>query len=199
MKGRPGPLAGSTARGGFSFVIMSLTAPKEFNHFAARWLQGDNLQTRAQAALTTLKTIGRRRQSLDKSGNNRRVINKPLTSNGMLVGTLAKYVKGNNQAVIEDVEDDDDAEELEVTQLAPPASQPGKRNEFLGSVLYSGIYNNHVVLVQSAALKGKQLADHLNWLMEKVTPRGFACEARRSHAETEARASEKEGEQDHLS
>lgn len=145
------------------------TASKSFNYMVAHWLRHDNLQKRLSAALRQLDdNLGLRREKLDKDGLNQRFIIGSRTSNGLRVGMLIRYTRGNNQAIVADVDDDTNVKDIQLEQLAPPPSEPGKRREFLEGILYFGIRDNHVILVQSNALQAKHLSDHLNWLLGKA-------------------------------
>jgi hypothetical protein len=44
-----------------------------------------------------------------------------------------------------------------------------KRREFIDSMLYFGVLDNHVVLVQSASLRARELEAHLAWLLGTCT------------------------------
>ena len=148
------------------------TKSKSFNYLVAQWFRRSNLQRRLDATLKDLKGIGERRQRLDKDGLNQRFVVKPRTTNGMLCGMMICYTKGNGQPTLADVDDDTGVEDLDIEQLAPEEVEPGKRREFLEGVLYFGIRNNHVILVQSSILKAKQFTEHLNWLFSQKSKEG---------------------------
>jgi hypothetical protein len=83
----------------------------------------------------------------------------------MLFGVFAGYERGTHQLT---VSDDDDAEMLNVEQVAPPKTQANKRREFLEGVCYFGVFRNHVILAPSRALSAKPTEQHLNWLLAKA-------------------------------
>lgn len=76
----------------------------------------------------------------------------------MTVGSLLIYSRGRNQPL---VTEDDAATEMPVEQIAPPPSSAGARRDFIESLLFFGIKDNHVILLQSSALRARQLETHL--------------------------------------
>ena len=84
---------------------------------------------------------------------------------GMQFGNLVLYASEQNRAIIAI---DDNADELDIEQIAPPKSNDGRRREFLESILYYGIKQNHVVLLQSMSLRARELELHLNWLLREA-------------------------------
>ena len=145
---------------------------KSFHYKAARWLGGpSNLQKRLNKVLSTRKKIGERREPLDREGKNARFINGHRTSRGMLCGMVVVYTQGTNQLVITD---DTADQELEIEQIAPPKAQSGKRREFVEGLLYFGIKDNHVFLVQSQVIQAKRFNEHLSWLFQLGVPSGQA-------------------------
>jgi hypothetical protein len=116
-------------------------------------------------ALYSLHTIGDRKETSGENDDYVRAIIYHRSYADMLFGIFASYEKGTHQLV---VAEDDSAEMLTVEQVAPPTSgDKKKRNEFLDGICYFGIYQNHVLVVQSTALRVKQLESHLNWLLRK--------------------------------
>lgn len=116
-------------------------------------------------ALHVLSKIGSRKETQGENGDYVRAVIYHRAYADMLFGIFASYEKGTQQLV---VAEDDSAEMLSVEQVAPPASgDKTKRNEFLEGICYFGLYKNHVLVVQSSALRVKQLEAHLNWLLLK--------------------------------
>lgn len=89
-------------------------------------------------------------------------INTHAKAYNIFFGSLIKFESGANKHT---VKIDDDAESCDVEQLAPPDSKDGKRREFLDSILYFSIFKNHLVVLQSAGLRTKELERHLNWFL----------------------------------
>lgn len=71
------------------------------------------------------------------------------------------YVQGADQSTLSVSEEED-----EVSIGSLPA-QNGQ--EYLEGNLYFGVLGNHVVVMQSSALRVKQLEDHLNWFLVQKT------------------------------
>lgn len=116
-------------------------------------------------ALHALPKIGDRKETPGDNGDYVRAIIYHRAYADMLFGIFASYEKGTHQLV---VAEDDSAEMLTVEQVAPPASGDKKRrNEFLEGICYFGIFKNHVLVVQSSALRVKQLEGHFNWLLQR--------------------------------
>lgn len=62
---------------------------------------------------------------------------------------------------------DPNADELDVEQIFPP-TQDGKDRRFLESVLFYGIKDDHVILMQSMGLRSKDIEEYLNWLLQQA-------------------------------
>jgi hypothetical protein len=120
------------------------------------------LQTKLSHALSKLKKVGARKETLGDDDPYVRAIIYYRSYANMLFGILASYERGTHQLT---VADDDEAEMLTVAQVTPPKNHDNKRQEFLEGVCYFGISNNHVVLVPSRALGAKPAEIHINWLL----------------------------------
>lgn len=141
------------------------TKPKTIHYRRATFLQGNNdLQSVLNKALGKLKNVGQRLEDLSAEDQSHRFINRNVRQLGMLFGSLMVYAEGTNRPL---VTIETDKPELNVEQIAPP-SKDGKRREFLDSILYFGIKNNHVLLAQSAALNSRHMESHLFWLLHQA-------------------------------
>lgn len=127
---------------------------------------GSHLQAYLESALATAKKPVDRVELLDDKGSVRRVINSSKQRNGMLFGQMIRYEPGKDQTV---VVMDDESDEYPVEQMPLNQSDDGKKREVVKSVLYFGVLENHVVLVQSHALKARDYERHLEWLMKERT------------------------------
>jgi hypothetical protein len=81
---------------------------------------------------------------------------------GMEFGNLVLYAPGQNRQIIAL---DDQANELDIEQLSPPEGEDGKKRQFLESLLYYGFAENHILLLQSVALRARELESYLNFLL----------------------------------
>lgn len=143
------------------------TVRKNLNYKRALYLQKDgNLQTNLKAAIEKAKKVGSRKQIVNAAENSFLLLNSVRSRWTMLFGAMLIYSRGRNQPL---VTEDDAADDLEVEQLAPPASASGARRDFVDSLLFFGIKGNHVVLLQSSGLRARQFETHLNWLLQTQT------------------------------
>jgi hypothetical protein len=129
-----------------------------------------SLQAKLSEALTKLKKVGARKETLGEDDRYVRAVLYHRSYAGMLFGVLASYERGTHQLT---VADDDDAEMLTVAQVAPPKNDDNKRQEFLEGVCYFGVSKNHFVLVPSRALGAKPTEHHVNWLLEHADMLGL--------------------------
>jgi hypothetical protein len=128
---------------------------------------GPELRDLLAAALQSLPTVGDRRESIAPTTESPmwRLIGYHRVLDHFVFGVLMRYIPGLNPAF---VVDDPSAEVLTVTQLAAPLTEEGNRRELLEGMLFFGSIDNHVVMMQSAALRSKQLEDHLQWLLRRA-------------------------------
>lgn len=128
---------------------------------------GSELRNLLAAALQSSPTVGERRESIAPTAESPmwRLIGYHRVLDHFVFGVLMRYIPGLNPAF---VVDDPSAEVLTVTQLAAPLTAEGKRRELLDGMLFFGSIDNHVVMMQSAALRSKQLEDHLQWLLRRA-------------------------------
>lgn len=120
---------------------------------------GNDLQSLLTNALKSKSTALSRRYSTDHGGQFR-LINYNCPFKGLRVGEMFDYTRGHQQPT---AEFDDDAEQLELSSIAPPDD----KTEFLHSILYFGIQGNAVILAQSASLKALQFEEYVNWLLRE--------------------------------
>lgn len=89
-----------------------------------------------------------------------RLINSPRNYAGFAFGVLTLYSPGTHHLVIETAVDEE-KDELDVSQLPPPEGM-----QFTETPLYFAVRDDHVVIVQSKALRVQEFEAHLNWLLE---------------------------------
>lgn len=158
-------------------------------HYKSVFITGEvNLQVSLQTALS--KTGGAAKPSQRQqqvNGNDTAVIfvNKFGDSNGMTFGQLVFLESGKQQPFIT-VDDDADfysigalasdlipdekkSKEGEAPAPLDKAAVAKKRREFLESILYFGVIDNHMIVMQSTALKSRELEAHLAWLLGSCT------------------------------
>lgn len=128
---------------------------------------GNTLQDLLEQALAKLTTVSQRFESMGTEEEEvwRRFINTHRSALGMEFGNLVLYAPDQARHMIAI---DDAADELDIEQIAPGSSEDGKNRQFLESILYYGVRGNHVILLQSIALKARDLEIYLNWLLRKA-------------------------------
>lgn len=80
----------------------------------------------------------------------------------ILFNELVRYSDGTNKSIITI---DENATFFPIAQIAPPASDDGKRREFLDSIMHVAFLKNHVVLIQSPILRTRELEKYITWLL----------------------------------
>lgn len=129
-----------------------------------------NLQQVIEAGLAACPKTGQRVQSATSEGDDiKRVLNEHRKMGGALCGVLYRYTPGQHQVV---VAPQLNATEWPVAQVLPPELSGKQKSEFVEGLLYFLVFENHVIVSQSAALRIGQLEDYLcNFLRDlaKVT------------------------------
>jgi hypothetical protein len=128
---------------------------------------GLKLRDLLASALPMLPTVGDRRESIAPTAESPmwRLIGYHRIQDHFVFGVLMRYIPGLDPAF---VVDDPSAEVLTVTQLAAPLTAEGNRRELLEGMLFFGSIDNHVIMMQSSALRSKHLEDHLQWLLRRA-------------------------------
>lgn len=118
-----------------------------------------NLQQVIEAALQACPKTGQRVQSATSEGDDiKRVLNEHRKVGGALCGVLYRYTPGQHQVVVAPKLD---ATEWLVEQVLPPELSGKQKSEFVEGLLYFLVFENHVIVSQSAALRIGQLEDYL--------------------------------------
>ncbi|GAB2507301.1 hypothetical protein [Microbulbifer agarilyticus] len=117
-----------------------------------------------------------RSEQPNPDGDSFRLINHHKEYGDMLFGQLVYFEEGAAQPFLSM---DDKATHYDIGALTSKELPKGKgekggkanpevlerRKEFLNSILYFGVWENHMVVIQSAALKFRELETHLGWLL----------------------------------
>ena len=129
--------------------------------------KGPNLKTILDTALNKFMAVEDRRQSLAPEGETPiwRLIADFKLETAITFGVLFQYVPNTNPRLLID---DPKAKMLKVEQFTTPSTDDGKRREPLEGVLYFAAFDNHLVFLQSAALRSSHLEQHLIWLLHKA-------------------------------
>ena len=127
-------------------------------------IPGETLKTLLEQALNKSPKVGQRR--LNVADADQPVYHVVGTSqsepDGFVFGVLMTYTPGTDPLFLVD---DDSASAVLVEKLKAPNTTDGKRREFLESMMYFGVIQNHLVLMQSQALKAPQLEAYLQWFV----------------------------------
>lgn len=93
-------------------------------------------------------------------------INLYQTKGSMLFGQFLSFKPGMRQPLIT-LENGTTAFNLE--SIAAEQTDDGKKREFLESIGYFGVVDNHVLLVQTKALTSREFETYLQWLLMSAT------------------------------
>lgn len=121
---------------------------------------GRTLQQMLEEALRKLNKIKDRKEAITESNSGddwQRFINTHRSGMGMEFGTLVMLAPGQNKLLIAT---DDEKEEAELSHIFPPNDK-----EFLESIFYYGIKDNHILMIQSLSLRAKEFELYINWLL----------------------------------
>lgn len=126
--------------------------------------KGPKLKTLLDTALKKQSTVKDRRQSLAPSDEPPiwRLIAEFKIESALTFGVLVQYTPGSNPRLLID---DPDATTMKVEQFTTPPTADGNRREPMDGMLYFAVFDNHLVLLQSAALRSAHLETHLMWLL----------------------------------
>lgn len=119
------------------------------------------LQSVLRSAFNKLDSAWSRRQSANAAGKCFRLVNYNSNYKGIQVGELLDYTMGHKQAY---TTIDEKASELDLKLMKPL----GKQSEFIHSILYFGVFQNHVAIAQAMSLRTRQLEDYLTWLLREA-------------------------------
>lgn len=132
---------------------------------------GFKLSQLLSAALTKMMKVGDRRQPLAASEARPiwRLIGQFQVETEFVFGVLIQYVPGTDAVL---VVDDATADALTMEQMAAPLTDDGKRRDVPEGLLFFGALDNHLVVMQSLAMRSPHLEQHLQWLLHhgKVLP-----------------------------
>lgn len=125
-----------------------------------------SLQQCVAQALGTQTTIGQRLEALGSMASEFRCIAGWRNHGHYLCGHLVTFERGRYQAIIDD---DPNAKVLKLSALAPPKSSNRIQQQYVPGVLYFVMHKNHVVVMQTSAMRASALEQHLLWLLRSKT------------------------------
>lgn len=122
-----------------------------------------NLQALVTKAVASLADVEKREQEVVAGGVTRRVMSGVGLTNGMLTAKVMQYTRGQKQQFFEK---DPATGDYRLDAISPPqGANLAARREFVESLLYLAIFEDHVAYIGGAALGSKHLEDYLNWLL----------------------------------
>lgn len=117
-----------------------------------------------ERALNSCKTVGQRRVNV--GGEEEpifHVLGSPHSEpKGFVFGALMTYSPGTDPLYLVD---DEAAVDVLLEKLSAPATKDGKRREFLESLMFFGVFDNHLVMMQSQSMKSAQLERFMTWFL----------------------------------
>ncbi|HIH4316756.1 TPA: hypothetical protein ACYSBI_000672 [Morganella morganii] len=128
----------------------------------------------------TASKVSNRREKISPSDTNSpfRLINKNEVYKTILFGQLILFEQGKSQTLMT-INDDSEfydidaitSEQIQLLSDETLTNEDAKKvkREFIDSILHFGIYQNHVMIVQSKALTSKDIENHLNWLIHRFS------------------------------
>lgn len=127
-------------------------------------IKGQTLKTLLEAAMLKRQKLGERRQNVASTEDPiyHAIGSTKCENPGFVFGALMTYTPDTDPLCIID-----DAEAVDVVMetVSAPATDDGKRREFLASLMFFAVIGNHVVLMQSQALKSPHLERYLQWYL----------------------------------
>jgi len=145
---------------------------KQFHYRKAVFMKPSSktLQELLEEALEKLTPVSNRFEDLSDGMDSpddawKRFVNTHRSAYGLQCGNMVLYAADQNHQVITM---DDNKDELDIEAIAPPAKDDGRRREFLESILFYGIKDNHIILIQSMSLRARELELHINWLLKEA-------------------------------
>ncbi len=110
-----------------------------------------------------------RHEQINQDVSDSILINHHKTFNGMLFGQLIFIEYGKAQSFLSlDKESNEYVIEpltLDSISKSESESETTKQRQFVDSILYFGVIENHIAVVQSRSLTARNLEQHLNWLL----------------------------------
>jgi hypothetical protein len=143
--------------------MASQSRQKTFHYKRAQFVMVDEqpLSGLILAAHKKEKRPMKRAQRFGVDGENYRLVNQCYAVGSMVVGCLLDFTVGNFQPI---VNIDEEGLVLAISQL-----EPGAKQQILEGMLFFGIEDCHVVLVQSNALRAWDFEKYLNWWLVERT------------------------------
>lgn len=115
-----------------------------------------------EALFGDFEKVQDRLEAVNPEAREFRVIGARKRSGAFLCGRLITFTRGRHQSVFAE---NPDATDLPLSAIEPPKDDKGQPQQFTEGLLYFCVFENHVVVLQSAALKSAGLEQHIAWLL----------------------------------
>lgn len=149
-------------------MATKITRQKDLLYHRAIYLRktGKTLQQYLDSAWQKLGYASDRAQKFGEDDDNVRLWNKRANRGLLLCGMFHSYEHGRSQLVIQVK---DNVVEYPIVATDPPDAKGAKETEFNEGLLFFGVHKNHVLVLQSSALRVGAFSDYLNWLLQDAT------------------------------
>lgn len=127
-------------------------------------IPGESLKTLLAKALNKHAVFGRRKLNVSDVDHPvyHALCDTRIEEKGFVFGALMTFTPGTDPLFLVD---DEKASNVTIEKLKAPDTDDGKRREVLESMMFFGVYKDHLVLMQSQALKGPQIEAYLQWFL----------------------------------
>lgn len=135
----------------------------------------DNIQTLLERALSkgAIHYLAKdRHQLINSDSQDFILLNHHTTFQGMLFGQLVfvEYDKSQSFLRLDETTQEYKIEPLDIKSIQPKDEESEElKNQFINSILYFGIFENHLVLMQSPSLKSNNLEDYFKWILSNAS------------------------------
>ncbi|MBE0472203.1 MAG: hypothetical protein IBX55_22185 [Methyloprofundus sp.] len=112
-----------------------------------------------------------REEELSEVGDSFRLLNKPLIHSGMFFAQLMFWEQNQSHSAItiDKLAESYLVRTIQPSDLQSQGNAQAQKEEFLESILYFGVLDNHIILMSSPSLTARQLESHLSWLLGTKT------------------------------
>lgn len=128
----------------------------------------DNIKSLQEMLEEVLETQPQTRKHQVRKGSNLiRLIFSSYKHRGMIFGRLIQFDEGASQPILKL---DEITHQYVVSAIRPdsiPNNDPADSAEFVNSILYFGVKENHVIMLTAQSLSSKQFELHLDWLFKR--------------------------------
>lgn len=139
-------------------------------HYKRAKFEHDGKQNLEGLLVRAMASKGRASERLQETAaggeKNYRLINRLEAAPSLTTGVMMSFTEGVHQHV---VTVSDEAEQFDLTQLAPELEDPDLRSEFVQGLLFFGVKRNHLILMTSPHLRADGFEKHLRWLLKEHT------------------------------